>query len=136
MKDTKNIDWEQILFDPENQPHQLGKLIWSGNELAFEGLPNIGVAGISPNMPDRLGEEIARRFNLQPSQELDQQVNTEKKAIYNLGLHETIDIPCAQAGMLYCTRVAGGWIYQHIRLDCNSMWAIFVPWNKEFNKPL
>jgi len=54
---------EQILFDPQNQPNQFGKLIWNGNELVFEAYPNIGVAGIAPNMPDIFGEELANRFN-------------------------------------------------------------------------
>lgn len=53
----------QIIIDPENQPNQFGKLIWNGNELVFEAYPNFGVAGISPNMPDELGEEIAKSWN-------------------------------------------------------------------------
>jgi len=63
MKTLTKEQIEQILFDEENQPHQFGKLIWNGNELVFESYPNIGVAGIAPNMPDRFGEEIAKRFN-------------------------------------------------------------------------
>lgn len=53
----------QIITDPENQPNQFGRLIWNGNELVFEAYPNHGVAGISPDMPDELGEEIAKRWN-------------------------------------------------------------------------
>ena len=58
-----NEQFSQIVNDPENQPHQLGKLIWNGNELVFEVDTKKGVAGISPDMPNSFGEEIAKRWN-------------------------------------------------------------------------
>lgn len=63
MNDLTKKEIEQILFDIETQPNQLGDLIWNGNEFVFETYPNIGVAGISPNMPDKFAEEIAKRYN-------------------------------------------------------------------------
>jgi hypothetical protein len=65
MNNLTKDEIEQILFDPENQPHQFGKMIWNGNELVFESHPDVGIAGIASNMPDKLGEEIAHRFNNQ-----------------------------------------------------------------------
>ena len=41
----------------------LQKMIWNNNELVFEDKPGSGVAGIAPDMPDELGEEIAKRWN-------------------------------------------------------------------------
>ena len=38
-------------------------MIWNGNELVFESNKHCGVTGISPNMPDEMGEEIAKRWN-------------------------------------------------------------------------
>lgn len=48
-----------------------------------------------------------------------------KPDIYNLELHESIELKGAINWII--TRVEGGWIYTYIRLDYNSMVAIFVP---------
>lgn len=36
---------------------------WNGNELVFASSLNNGVAGIAPDQPVSLGEEISRRWN-------------------------------------------------------------------------
>jgi hypothetical protein len=36
---------------------------YNGNELVFVDKPNVGVAGIAQDQPDRLGHEIAKRWN-------------------------------------------------------------------------
>lgn len=54
------------------------------------------------------------------------------KDIYDLKLHETTEIIKQDGLNYYVTRVAGGWIYQYMRLDCNSMTSVFVPFNNEF----
>ena len=54
-----------------------------------------------------------------------------KKSIYNLELHETLELNlgiCSYA----IIRVEGGWIYFNPRLDRNQMNSTFVPFNNEF----
>ena len=52
--------------------------------------------------------------------------------IYKLKLHETTSISLDNGFNQHVTRVAGGWIYQTIRLDRNLINSIFVPFNNEF----
>lgn len=51
--------------------------------------------------------------------------------IYNLNLHEHKEFSCGPT-KLNVIRVPGGWIYQYIRLDAGSMWAVFVPFDNEY----
>jgi len=53
------------------------------------------------------------------------------KDIYKLDLHEATEAKNDYANNVV-TRVAGGWIYHHFRLDCGQMTATFVPFNNEF----
>ena len=39
------------------------KMIWNGNEIVFEGESHTGVAGIAPDMPEELAEEMVKRWN-------------------------------------------------------------------------
>jgi hypothetical protein len=55
-----------------------------------------------------------------------------QKALYGLKLHESKVFNCDLGTQLQVIRVAGGWIYQYVRLDANSMWAVFVPFDDEF----
>ena len=55
----------------------------------------------------------------------------EAQKLYNLKLNETIEIKTNVINYLV-TRVIGGWIYNHIRLDQTQMNALFVPFNNEF----
>ena len=55
-----------------------------------------------------------------------------QKALYGLKLHESKVFECDFGKQLQVIRVAGGWIYQYVRLDANSMWAVFVPFDNEF----
>jgi hypothetical protein len=63
MKNLTKEQIAQIITDPENRPSQFGKMIWNGNELVFEAYPKHGIAGIAPDMPVELAEEITRRWN-------------------------------------------------------------------------
>jgi hypothetical protein len=59
-------------------------------------------------------------------------MSSEQKTIYQLKLHETIQI----TECLYITRVPGGWLYR--RADPNegcSDQTVFVPFNNEFMCP-
>ncbi len=69
MEDKKLL--LRIVTDPENQPHQYGRMVWDGKELVFEGLPGVGIAGVAPNIPDEFGEELARRWNAHDRKERD-----------------------------------------------------------------
>ena len=40
------------------------KMIWNGQELVFEDMPMIGIAGLAPNTPDEYGERLAKAWNL------------------------------------------------------------------------
>lgn len=53
-----------MLTDSPVEPVVMQTLSWNGNELVFDDAPNVGIAGIAPGMPDTLGEEIARRWNM------------------------------------------------------------------------
>lgn len=55
----------------------------------------------------------------------------EAQKLYNLKLNETIEINTNGVNY-FITRVIGGWIYNHIRLDQAQMNAVFVPFNNEF----
>lgn len=55
-----------------------------------------------------------------------------QEALYGLNLHEGRVFECDFGIQLHVIRVAGGWIYQYIRLERGSMWAVFVPFNNEF----
>lgn len=56
-------------------------------------------------------------------------MNTEEKTIYDLKLHESIDV----GNHTTATRVPGGWIYEHYDVDAGLMYATtFVPWDSEF----
>lgn len=54
----------------------------------------------------------------------------EKKTIYNLGLHQSMDVPPE----LSVTRVASGWIYRFWDYDKNDYFpdAVFVPFDNRF----
>ena len=54
-----------------------------------------------------------------------------EKTIYDLELHEIMEAKCGRT-TFSITRVAGGWIYENIRLDRSAMTATFVPFNNEF----
>lgn len=64
MNNLREEEIAQIITDPENQPNQFGKMIWNGSELVFEAYPEHGIAGLAPKIPDELGEEIAKRWNV------------------------------------------------------------------------
>lgn len=51
--------------------------------------------------------------------------------IYKLNLHECYQVKVGFADY-QVTRVPGGWIYNHPRLDSGQMNTIFVPYSKEF----
>ena len=53
-----------------------------------------------------------------------------EKSIYDLDLHEGVHIESVQ----HCTilRVPGGWVYTIVRLDCNQMNSVFVPFDNGF----
>lgn len=55
-----------------------------------------------------------------------------QKALYELKLHESQLFELEYGVELIIIRVPGGWIYQYPRLDAKSMWAVFVPFNNEF----
>lgn len=55
-----------------------------------------------------------------------------QKALYGLKLHESKYFEFEFGLQLQVIRVPGGWIYQYVRLDANSMWAVFIPFNNEF----
>lgn len=55
-----------------------------------------------------------------------------EKDIYKLKLHETTQIKTGYIEY-WVTRVAGGWIYFHPRLDSGQMNSVFVPFSEEFN---
>jgi hypothetical protein len=54
----------------------------------------------------------------------------DSEILYGMALHETLEV---KTGMVtyVVTRVIGGWIYNHIRLDSGQMNAVFIPWNNE-----
>lgn len=54
-----------------------------------------------------------------------------QKELYWLKLHEYKVFESGPTTMTV-VRVPGGWIYQYVRLDQNSMWAVFVPFDNEF----
>ena len=54
----------------------------------------------------------------------------EAKKLYDMPLHGTMEVKTG-AISYFVTRVIGGWIYNHPRLDCNQMNSVFVPWNNE-----
>jgi len=55
------------------------------------------------------------------------------KSIYDLELHEGIDIIMPDTPVMYnVIRVPGGWNYHYIRLDSNAMTCQFVPYHEEF----
>lgn len=39
------------------------EMVWTGNELVFSDAPRVGVAGIAPDQPDGLGQQIADSWN-------------------------------------------------------------------------
>ena len=51
--------------------------------------------------------------------------------IYSLDFHESFEFKCG-ASSFFITRVAGGWLYENYRLDCNQLTTTFVPFNNEF----
>lgn len=67
---------------------------------------------------------------------MSEQTEINRDALYALPLHECQLFECNYGTQLQVIRVAGGWIYQYIRLDANSMWAVFVPFSNEFMKSL
>jgi len=61
---------------------------------------------------------------------------TDKKSIYELGLHESMQVTTDTTVM----RVAGGWIYTTLavsrggnKVHLEQMNQVFVPYHKEFN---
>lgn len=56
-----------------------------------------------------------------------------EKTIYDLEFHETIEIKSGYISYTV-TRVAGGWIYNYIRLDRNQITMVFVPFDNQFQK--
>jgi hypothetical protein len=55
---------------------------------------------------------------------------TDSEILYSMKLHDTYEVKTQ--GLTYVvTRVIGGWLYNHIRLDCDQMNMVFVPWNNE-----
>lgn len=55
----------------------------------------------------------------------------EANKLYKLKLNETVEIK-TNGVTYFVTRVIGGWIYNHVRLDKTQMNAVFVPFNNEF----
>ena len=52
--------------------------------------------------------------------------------IYTMKLHETFNINVGgPIGEMAITKVAGGWIYTHARLDHKAMTSVFVPYTDE-----
>ena len=58
----------------------------------------------------------------------------ENKTIYEMKLHESIEYKKLGFTTIYIIRVAGGWLYQTFRLDCNIMMSTFVPFDNEFQQ--
>lgn len=57
-------------------------------------------------------------------------MSQENKTIYDLKLHEMIEINTH----LEITRVPGGWMYTYIDLSLENSRGVFVPYNDEFEK--
>jgi hypothetical protein len=54
----------------------------------------------------------------------------QKAVLYDMRLHETTEFKTG-AISYFVTRVVGGWIYNHVRLDSGQMNSVFVPWSNE-----
>ena len=82
---------------------------------------------------DELLEQAKEMEKEQTMQGLSFKLTKEnQKALYVLKLHESKVFECDLGTQLEVIRVAGGWIYQYVRLDAKSMWAVFVPFDNEF----
>lgn len=51
----------------------------------------------------------------------------------DMRFHETIEF-CTGMVTYAVTRVPGGWIYNHMRLDSGQMTSVFIPFNNDFQK--
>jgi len=67
---------------------------------------------------------------VEESEEVIRKRQNEKLILYSMELHETVEFN-AKYIVYYVTRVAGGWIYNHIRLDSGQMNCVFVPWSND-----
>ena len=57
-----------------------------------------------------------------------------EKTIYNIALHETLEIKTNLGGKVEVTRVAGGWVYSFEYPGFRQAPVVFVPFNNEFQK--
>ena len=55
-----------------------------------------------------------------------------KEALYKMQLHDSRVFETQEGITIIVIRVAGGWIYYYVRLDCNSVSSLFIPFNNEF----
>lgn len=53
------------------------------------------------------------------------------KTLNEMDIHESAVFESNNGITLNVVKVAGGWIYNHFRLDCNSMTSVFVPYHND-----
>ena len=58
-----------------------------------------------------------------------------EKTIYELSLHETIEIKGSIGGKFEVTRVPGGWVYAFEYPGFHQSPIVFIPFDKEFISP-
>ena len=59
-----------------------------------------------------------------------------EKNIYNIGLHETLEIKTNVGGKIEITRVSGGWVYAFEYPGFRQSPIVFVPFDNEFMESL
>ena len=67
------------------------------------------------------------------TQEIIDAREAQTAVLYDMRLHETVEFN-AGAVSYFVTRVVGGWIYNHLRLDVDQMNSVFVPWSNEMQQ--